>query len=87
MLTNQNNHYVRCDRILWYGKGLKQMSYTRSELRHSDHRPVASVFLAEIEVLKKPSISEIFKKHQYPQFTNLIPCITKVQVDDISQTK
>ncbi|KAK9669631.1 hypothetical protein RND81_13G145300 [Saponaria officinalis] len=38
-----------CDRILWYGKGLHQLSYVRGESRFSDHRPVYSVFLAEVE--------------------------------------
>ncbi|KAL3648994.1 Type IV inositol polyphosphate 5-phosphatase 7 [Castilleja foliolosa] len=38
-----------CDRILWYGNGLQQLSYTRGESRFSDHRPVSSVFWAEIE--------------------------------------
>ncbi|KAL7144767.1 hypothetical protein ABFS83_07G034300 [Erythranthe nasuta] len=38
-----------CDRILWYGGGLQQLSYTRGESRFSDHRPVSSVFWAEIE--------------------------------------
>ncbi|KAH6768486.1 DNAse I-like superfamily protein [Perilla frutescens var. frutescens] len=38
-----------CDRILWYGGGLQQLSYARGESRFSDHRPVSSVFWAEIE--------------------------------------
>jgi hypothetical protein len=41
----------RCDRILWLGKGIKQLSYKRSELRLSDHRPVSAMFLVEVEVL------------------------------------
>ncbi|KAJ7297474.1 hypothetical protein O6H91_Y040900 [Diphasiastrum complanatum] len=39
-----------CDRILWIGKGLKQIAYGRSELRFSDHRPVRAVFLAAVQV-------------------------------------
>lgn len=39
-----------CDRVLWLGKGMKQLSYTRAELMLSDHRPVNSVFLVEIEI-------------------------------------
>ncbi|XP_075477955.1 type IV inositol polyphosphate 5-phosphatase 7-like [Primulina tabacum] len=38
-----------CDRILWYGTGLQQLSYVRGECRFSDHRPVSSVFWAEVE--------------------------------------
>lgn len=39
----------RCDRILWYGGGLHQLSYVRGESRFSDHRPVYSIFWAEVE--------------------------------------
>ncbi|KVH89736.1 Endonuclease/exonuclease/phosphatase [Cynara cardunculus var. scolymus] len=39
-----------CDRILWLGKGIKQVCYRRAELRMSDHRPVSSVFSVEAEV-------------------------------------
>ncbi|XP_075473533.1 type IV inositol polyphosphate 5-phosphatase 7-like isoform X1 [Primulina tabacum] len=38
-----------CDRILWYGTGLQQLSYVCGESRFSDHRPVYSVFWAEVE--------------------------------------
>ncbi|GLU11190.1 hypothetical protein SLE2022_279500 [Rubroshorea leprosula] len=41
-----------CDRILWYGKGVKQLSYLRSEIKFSDHRPVSALFSAQIEVIK-----------------------------------
>ncbi|XP_038687646.1 type I inositol polyphosphate 5-phosphatase 2-like isoform X2 [Tripterygium wilfordii] len=40
-----------CDRILWLGKGIKQHSYKRTEIRLSDHRPVSSIFTVEVEVL------------------------------------
>ncbi|KAI3727875.1 hypothetical protein L6452_16496 [Arctium lappa] len=39
-----------CDRILWLGKGIKQVSYDRADIRMSDHRPVSSVFALEVEV-------------------------------------
>ncbi|CAK9173364.1 unnamed protein product [Ilex paraguariensis] len=39
-----------CDRILWIGKGIKQISYKRAEIRLSDHRPVSSTFLVQVEV-------------------------------------
>ncbi|KAI3798500.1 hypothetical protein L1987_33777 [Smallanthus sonchifolius] len=34
-----------CDRIMWYGEGIHQKSYTRWESRFSDHRPVCATFL------------------------------------------
>ncbi|KAG2631974.1 hypothetical protein PVAP13_2NG053800 [Panicum virgatum] len=40
-----------CDRILWYGNGLNQLSYVRGESRFSDHRPVYSIFLAEVDIV------------------------------------
>ncbi|EXB22112.1 Type I inositol-1,4,5-trisphosphate 5-phosphatase CVP2 [Morus notabilis] len=42
-----------CDRILWYGRGLHQLSYVRGESRFSDHRPVYSIFLAEVVTAAK----------------------------------
>lgn len=39
-----------CDRILWSGDGIEQLSYVRRESRFSDHRPVCAVFAAEIEM-------------------------------------
>ncbi|XP_047341327.1 type I inositol polyphosphate 5-phosphatase 2 [Impatiens glandulifera] len=39
-----------CDRILWTGKGIKQLSYGRAETKMSDHRPVSAVFMLEVEV-------------------------------------
>ncbi|XP_059632486.1 type IV inositol polyphosphate 5-phosphatase 7-like [Cornus florida] len=41
-----------CDRILWYGGGLHQLSYVRGESRFSDHRPVSSIFWAEVELVQ-----------------------------------
>ncbi|KAE9611263.1 hypothetical protein Lal_00011842 [Lupinus albus] len=38
-----------CDRILWYGDGLHQLSYVRGESKFSDHRPVYGIFWAEVE--------------------------------------
>ncbi|KAL1219537.1 Type IV inositol polyphosphate 5-phosphatase 9 [Cardamine amara subsp. amara] len=42
-----------CDRIIWYGNGLKQHEYTRGETKISDHRPVKAIFTAEITVLRR----------------------------------
>jgi hypothetical protein len=43
--------FCRCDRVLWRGKGLKQIRYERcGGYRLSDHRPVRAVFDAVCEV-------------------------------------
>ncbi|KAJ4746134.1 Type I inositol polyphosphate 5-phosphatase 1 [Rhynchospora pubera] len=42
-----------CDRILWYGRGLNQVSYVRGESRFSDHRPVYSIFMADVEIMRR----------------------------------
>lgn len=47
----------RCDRILWDGKGVKQLSYFRSESKFSDHRPVSALFSSRIEVRPATSIA------------------------------
>ncbi|XP_057446825.1 type IV inositol polyphosphate 5-phosphatase 9-like [Lotus japonicus] len=39
-----------CDRIIWFGKGMKQTQYCRSESKLSDHRPVRAMFKADIKV-------------------------------------
>ncbi|KAG1327640.1 type I inositol polyphosphate 5-phosphatase 10-like [Cocos nucifera] len=40
-----------CDRILWHGDGIVQLSYVRGESKFSDHRPVCAVFIVEVGVL------------------------------------
>ncbi|XP_021821881.1 type I inositol polyphosphate 5-phosphatase 4-like [Prunus avium] len=47
-----------CDRILWHGRGIYQLSYVRGESRFSDHRPVYSVFLAEVESINRNRIKK-----------------------------
>ncbi|XP_072953878.1 type I inositol polyphosphate 5-phosphatase 10-like isoform X1 [Typha angustifolia] len=39
-----------CDRILWRGDGIVQLSYIRGESKFSDHRPVCAVFIVEVGV-------------------------------------
>ncbi|KAK6928251.1 Endonuclease/exonuclease/phosphatase [Dillenia turbinata] len=52
-----------CDRILWYGKGVRQLSYFRGESRFSDHRPVSALFSTRIEVTKStnPRVVQLCK--------------------------
>ncbi|KAL6610405.1 hypothetical protein ACP70R_040374 [Stipagrostis hirtigluma subsp. patula] len=40
-----------CDRILWHGDGIAQLSYFRGESKFSDHRPVCGTFVIEVEIL------------------------------------
>ncbi|WOK99437.1 type IV inositol polyphosphate 5-phosphatase 7-like isoform X1 [Canna indica] len=40
-----------CDRILWFGRGLTQLAYLHGESRFSDHRPVYSIFTADVEII------------------------------------
>ncbi|XP_022150151.1 type I inositol polyphosphate 5-phosphatase 4-like [Momordica charantia] len=65
-----------CDRILWYGRGLHQLSYVRGESRFSDHRPVYSIFLAEVESINH---SRIKKSMSYSssriEVEELLPCM------------
>ncbi|XP_022773872.1 type I inositol polyphosphate 5-phosphatase 5-like [Durio zibethinus] len=42
-----------CDRILWHGAGIEQLTYIRGESRFSDHRPVSAVFSVEVEATRK----------------------------------
>uniref|UniRef100_A0A0D9XNL6 Inositol polyphosphate-related phosphatase domain-containing protein n=1 Tax=Leersia perrieri TaxID=77586 RepID=A0A0D9XNL6_9ORYZ len=45
-----------CDRILWYGEGIEQVSYIRGESKFSDHRPVCAVFNVEVALLDDKKI-------------------------------
>ncbi|KAI3453423.1 hypothetical protein Pfo_010086 [Paulownia fortunei] len=47
-----------CDRILWFGKGIKQLFYKRTEIRLSDHRPVSSMFLLEVEIFNQRKLQK-----------------------------
>ena len=50
---NEESNYssnFRCDRILWHGNGIRQLSYIRGESRFSDHRPVCSTFLVDVVI-------------------------------------
>lgn len=51
--------HCRCDRILWFGRGLQQLSYVRGESKFSDHRPVYSIFTAEVESINHSRIQNL----------------------------
>jgi hypothetical protein len=50
MLFNYLNMF-RCDRILWHGDGIAQLSYFRGESKFSDHHPVCGSFIVEVDIL------------------------------------
>ncbi|KAG4391186.1 hypothetical protein GLYMA_05G138100v4 [Glycine max] len=58
-----------CDRIVWYGEGLKQLQYTRIESKLSDHRPVKAMFMAEVMVLPElmKNLQSLFLSERYEQ--------------------
>ena len=54
----------RCDRILWHGDGIAQLSYFRGESKFSDHRPVCGSFNVVVDLLdgkskRRPSNTNI----------------------------
>jgi hypothetical protein len=51
-----------CDRILWMGKGIKQLCYKRAELKMSDHRPVSSMFFVEVEIFDHHKLQKALQK-------------------------
>ncbi|CAN6478112.1 unnamed protein product [Victoria cruziana] len=56
-----------CDRILWRGDGIDQLSYIRGESRFSDHRPVCAVFVAEVEILNNSKFGSDVDIEEYLQ--------------------
>ncbi|XP_014756011.1 type I inositol polyphosphate 5-phosphatase 4 isoform X2 [Brachypodium distachyon] len=62
-----------CDRILWYGRGLGQLSYVRGESRFSDHRPVYSVFSAEVESINHSRIQKMSCSSSQLDIGELLP--------------
>lgn len=67
-----------CDRILWYGRGLHQVSYVRGESRFSDHRPVYSIFLAEVESVNPSRIKKSTScSNSRVEVEELLPCTNR----------
>ncbi|AQK68654.1 Type I inositol polyphosphate 5-phosphatase 10 [Zea mays] len=54
-----------CDRILWHGDGIAQLSYFRGESQFSYHRPVCGTFTVEMDEIvdKAISIMQVTSKH------------------------
>ncbi|KAK1410146.1 hypothetical protein QVD17_36680 [Tagetes erecta] len=63
-----------CDRILWYGKGVKQHSYFRSESKFSDHRPVSALFSTRIELIKSDDAKMVSLQSDAPTQTEHERC-------------
>lgn len=57
----------RCDRIIWFGQGMKQINYERSESRLSDHRPVRAMFIADIKIVGSSRWFKVFSKAIRPR--------------------
>ncbi|BFI05503.1 hypothetical protein MPTK1_1g23560 [Marchantia polymorpha subsp. ruderalis] len=64
-----------CDRILYLGKALRELSYIRTESRLSDHRPVSAVFVAEVERLSR---------HKLKRAVTFAKPVHSIQSEDIS---
>ncbi|WCJ20875.1 Type I inositol polyphosphate 5-phosphatase 5 [Euphorbia peplus] len=73
-----------CDRILWYGKGVKQLSYFRSESKFSDHRPVSALFSIPVEVMK-PTNSKVAPMDTV--LSSITPPSKREQVNPTEETK
>ncbi|RWW31662.1 hypothetical protein BHE74_00008420, partial [Ensete ventricosum] len=62
-----------CDRILWYGRGLTQLAYLHGESRFSDHRPVYSIFTAEVETTNHNQIKNMGCSSSRVEVEELLP--------------
>ncbi|CAM8982985.1 unnamed protein product [Rhodiola kirilowii] len=60
-----------CDRILWLGKHIKQLSYKTANIRLSDHRPVSSLFVVEVEVLDHRKLQRVINLTNVPMHTEI----------------
>ncbi|KAJ4851490.1 hypothetical protein Tsubulata_026240 [Turnera subulata] len=57
-----------CDRVIWFGQGLKLNQYTRGESRLSDHRPVRAIFTTEVNVLGNSARFDSFFPEKFGYF-------------------
>jgi hypothetical protein len=70
----------RCDRILWYGTGLRQLKYTCGKAKLSDHRSVTATFMAEVEMISQRKLKKActFTKNANVEVEELMPRITPI---------
>jgi len=72
----------RCDRILWYGTGLRQLKYTcgKAKAKLSDHRSVTATFMAEVEMISQRKLKKActFTKNAKVEVEELMPRITPI---------
>ncbi|KVI12395.1 Endonuclease/exonuclease/phosphatase [Cynara cardunculus var. scolymus] len=76
-LVEARNWRALCDRILWYGRGLHQMCYVRGESRFSDHRPVYSIFIAEVESVSRCKIKKNASCSSRIEVEELLPYVNR----------
>jgi hypothetical protein len=61
-----------CDRVIWFGNGLKQIEYARSESKLSDHRPVKALFIAEVKISSTlKNFPSLFLSERFEQIKNV----------------
>ncbi|KAK9741977.1 hypothetical protein RND81_03G140800 [Saponaria officinalis] len=85
-----------CDRIMWFGKGIEQLSYFRGESKFSDHRPVSALFITEIDISKPASsktvalskfLSPMYLSKYNVQSTTIQAQSTPVQAQNTTSTQ
>ena len=69
-----------CDRIIWFGKGLKQNHYSRGESKLSDHRSVRAIFTAQVQFLVSAERSENLLPRTFSSMTNSHDVYTDTEV-------
>lgn len=66
-----------CDRILWHGTGIQQLSYVRGESRFSDHRPVCAMFSVDVDVNEDSSRRKLSGSNMKVGIEELLPLTSK----------
>lgn len=66
-----------CDRILWHGTGIQQLSYVRGESRFSDHRPVCAMFSVDVDINEGGSRSKLSGSNMKVGIEELLPPTSK----------